>query len=75
MGGVEIELRCSVVMRGISNPLVVDEISSIALASGSAPVLFMPMFCAFPIFSTSTARNRKPKYVFILITILSDVEP
>ena len=38
--------RCVVVIRGISKPLVVDEMSSIAFTSGELPVALIPMFCA-----------------------------
>ena len=38
--------RCAVVIRGISRPVEVDEMSSIAFMSGNAPVELIPIFCA-----------------------------
>ena len=41
--------RWAVVIRGISRPVVVDEISSIALLSGNEPVALIPIFCALSV--------------------------
>ncbi len=38
-------VRCAVVILGVSIPIVVDETSSIAEASGAAPVVLIPTFC------------------------------
>jgi hypothetical protein len=48
----------AVVMRGTSNPLVVELMSRTADAFGAAPVLFIPMFCAQSAFDSVKYRAR-----------------
>ncbi len=52
-----IAFRCVVVMRGISRPVVVDEMSSMAFTSGNAPVALIPIFCAL---SDAIKKNKMP---------------
>lgn len=59
-------LRCTVVILGVRNPLVILLISNIALVSGILPVSLIAIFCAVMFWMNNwVIINKKEKGFFI----------